>query len=652
MPDLITRDNLPLQSRSFKVVNVNVEERTVDLVATTEYPVQRWDWDAWRLFNEVLAIESSAINMERMNNNAPLLDSHQSWNLKDQLGVVVKGWIEGSELKATVRFSKREDVEPIFQDVVDGIICNVSIGYTVQKYLIEEHEEGQTPTYRATSWTPHEVSLVPIPADPNAGIRSSTRPNDLPHSNIIYQERAKTMPQDENLEVPATQETTTTATATPTEPVVTQSVDTEAVRQQAVQAENQRIQSIRALCGTHGLARDFEDSLVQPEITIDKARSMILDHLAERSGQIHAQPRGDSIDQRVEVRQAIEESILARSFSLDNVSEQARGYRGMTLVDLARDSIERAGGNTRGMSQSQIVQLALSGRTERGMHTTSDFPIALANVGNRAIEQGYTGAGQTFWPLVKRKTAPNFKEMQSVRFGNGIKLELLPESGQYKPATINDAVQRGFKLDTYGRLLTVSRQAIINDDIGIFDQVFKGFGKSSANLESDMVWALIIGNAKTPDGKPLFDASHNNMGTGPITIENIDLLDQLIGKQTDPNTKDFISLYGEYLIVPRAQLLAVRKLLGFYTPTKADDVNPLPTYSIISDPRLKDSKEWMLAAGPNQAPGIELLYLEGEEGIQTETQEGFDVDGVSIKARLDFACTVADYRFIAKSSGE
>src|SRR5690606_20028615 len=121
-----------------------------------------------------------------LNNGAPLLNSHRSWDLRDVIGVVERGTakLKGGEGEAEVRFSKREDVEPIFRDVQDGIIQNVSVGYRVYRYEKIEGGEEEIPVYRATDWEPYEVSAVPMGADDGAGFRAADK-QELNHVEIV-----------------------------------------------------------------------------------------------------------------------------------------------------------------------------------------------------------------------------------------------------------------------------------------------------------------------------------------------------------------------------------------------------------------------------------------------------------------------------------
>ena len=163
--------------------SVDAERRTVELVWSTGAAVRRRDPWTGKRYDEVLSLEEAHVDLSRLNGGAPLLNTHGAWDLRDVIGVVERAWIarEGEALvgRATVRFSDRADVEPIWRDVASGIVRNVSVGYAVRSYEITE-TDGQPPVWRAVDWQPLELSAVPIGADAAAGFRAAGQPASPP----------------------------------------------------------------------------------------------------------------------------------------------------------------------------------------------------------------------------------------------------------------------------------------------------------------------------------------------------------------------------------------------------------------------------------------------------------------------------------------
>lgn len=153
---------------------VNHEARTVELIFSTGAPVVRMDYWTGKRYREVLSMKPEHIRLDRLNAGAPLLDAHSAWSVGDVLGTVEpdSARLEKGKGIATVRFSKRKSVEDIYQDVRDGIIRSVSVGYRVHKFVEEQGKNEEIPTRTAIDWEPFEVSMVPMPADTGARVRN------------------------------------------------------------------------------------------------------------------------------------------------------------------------------------------------------------------------------------------------------------------------------------------------------------------------------------------------------------------------------------------------------------------------------------------------------------------------------------------------
>lgn len=158
---------------AFAPSSVNAEARTVELTWTTGARVLRYDYETGSRYWEQLRVDAGAVDLARLNGGAPLLAQHNQRELAGQIGVVERAWIAGGVGHARVRFSKRADVEPLWQDVRDGILRNVSVGYAQNRVRELDEELDGIPVREVTRWTPHELSLVTIPADAGAHVRTA-----------------------------------------------------------------------------------------------------------------------------------------------------------------------------------------------------------------------------------------------------------------------------------------------------------------------------------------------------------------------------------------------------------------------------------------------------------------------------------------------
>ncbi|MFO1156633.1 MAG: hypothetical protein U1E43_07640 [Rhodospirillales bacterium] len=173
------RLQLPMQIRLAPISTPSPEAddaaaRTVEVVWSTGARVRRdsfWDGP----YYEELDMSPGAVDLGRLNGGAPVLDAHRAYSLSGIIGVVERAWLENGEGRAVLRFSDRDDVTPIWDDVRAGIIRNVSVGYEVRRFEQSESDDG-IPIFRATDWAPVEISLVPIGADPRAGTRGGVEP--------------------------------------------------------------------------------------------------------------------------------------------------------------------------------------------------------------------------------------------------------------------------------------------------------------------------------------------------------------------------------------------------------------------------------------------------------------------------------------------
>lgn len=172
---------LPVQQRAATILPESIKEddHTVDVVWSTGAEVRRYDWARDSFFYEELEVSEKAIRMERMNNGASVLDSHQSWSLESVIGIVQRAWVEKGRAMATLLIDTTTDEgEKNWRRIVAGFVRHISVGYAVHEFV--ERREAEKRVLRATDWEPLEISFVPIGADAGAGVRSQDHKAELP----------------------------------------------------------------------------------------------------------------------------------------------------------------------------------------------------------------------------------------------------------------------------------------------------------------------------------------------------------------------------------------------------------------------------------------------------------------------------------------
>ncbi|WP_060851464.1 prohead protease/major capsid protein fusion protein [Methylobacterium aquaticum] len=402
-------------------------------------------------------------------------------------------------------------------------------------------------------------------------------------------------------------------------------------------------------------------------ITVDAFRTRAFDALAARSEETMTRPtqRAQIVGEADEEKRgaAIENALLHRHApGTVQLTEHGRQYRGMTILEMGSDLLEARGIKTRGLSKQERAGLMLETRSDAaryavrsgGMLTTSDFANVLANVANKTLRMGYDAAPQTFRPLVRVVTVPDFKPVSRVQLGEAPKLEKVNEKGEFTRGNMGDAAER-YAISTYGKIVSITRQVLVNDDLDAFTRVPRAFGVAAANLESDLVWGQITANPVMGDGNALFSAAHGNLlaSGSAIATASVGAMRQAMRVQTGLDGKTLLNITPTYIVVPTALETVTEQFLGQIFPTKSADVvtSTMKKLVPISEPRLDvaSATNWYIAADPAMIDLIELAYLEGQEGLYTETKMGFDVDGIEVKVRQDVGAKVIDWRGLQKN---
>lgn len=456
------------------------------------------------------------------------------------------------------------------------------------------------------------------------------------------------------------------ATANPPAPVnpaaPAQTVDADAIRAEAQRAERERGATITALATRANVERAFIDQHIAAGTTVEAFRGALLDKLAEVSNRTQSNSQvAITQDETVTRRAAVVEYLVARSQARP-VPEASARFRGMRLIDLAREAIEWSGGSTRGLTPTEIAT--------RALHSTSDFPNILAAVANKMLLAAYQAAPQTFRLWTRRISLSDFKTLNMLRLGQNPQLKKVNEHGQFKRGTIAEGKET-IALSTYGIVVGITRQVIVNDDLGAFTDVPGRFGQSAANLESDLVYGKLLANAVlNTDSKAVFHAGHNNFvatGGAAPSITTISAGRVAMAKQKDLDNVTILNVSPRILLVPPELETTAAQLTAPLNAVQTSNVVPeyIRTLQPISEPRLSvgisnadigvsvdgSATAWYLAAGSGVVDTIVWATLDGQDGPFTETRVGFDVDGVEIKCRHDFGAASADYRGLYKNVG-
>jgi hypothetical protein len=676
-----TVSDMPLMLREAQIVpaSFNADNNTVDCVWTTGIRRLMYDWTTDQVVDEELVVSADAVDMTRFDAGAvQVLDDHDTWTgVGAILGRATRGAIEGSKGTATLALSTDPAKAGVVGDIKAGIIRVMSFGYAVQKYEVTpaqgRTDGGTRPLYRAVKWQPYELSFVSVPADPNAGTRGADgaqKRSQLLRGVPCEFIRAAAQLSEEitmtEAELQAQREQQEAATRAANEAATRQAAEA------AVAAERQRTADITALCQRHGVTAERVQEFITKGTGVDVVRTAVLDEIAARDtarGNGGVNVRVETISDETATRlRGIEEAVTHRTLVLPDgkLTDNGRQYRGMSLIEIGREHLERCGVRTRGMPRMQLATAILSHRS--GVYqTTSDFASLLANVANKRLRQGYEENRATYQMWARRAPdAPDFKSMSVVNLAGAPDLLQTNEHGEFKYGAMTDGKET-YSLLTYGRIVPFSRQALINDDLRGFDRLVGAFGNSAARLENRTVYAILTANAALSDTGLLFNSTavttaggHANLAGsgGVISIATLTAGRAAMRLQKGLQSEE-LNLAPRYLIAPATQeQVAYQFTSANYVPAQASNVNEFrvggrtalePIVEALLD--ANSTTAWYLAADNGQVDTVEYCWLEGAAGPVIESDIGFEVDGISYKCRLDFAAKAIDFRGLYKNPG-
>ena len=531
----------------------------------TQTPVQRYG------VAEVLDCSATGVDLSR--SPLPLIISHDSQQLS--IGLVENLRAMGDRVAGEVRFASSVEAQQVRTDVLGGIHRSLSVGYA---HLDEGAPIEGGLMYR---WQPYEVSIVSVPADPQAGFFRSLK-------------------------------TTTTM-------------------------NTQDRETIEGLCTRHGFPTLSQD-LIARSASLEQARAAILDAMDARD----LQRRGGS-----SVSVGAESQAPAQRTLIENTLVAAFGgrpngdvIRSTNIAGLAARTLEMRGERVSASdSGDRIIQ--------RAMHGTADFSSLLGSAVGRVLHSIYEEIQAPLKAVASLSNLPDFRARSVVRLGGAPSLEPVSEHGEFTYGTLNDT-ENGWRLTTYGRILALSRQAMVNDDLQGFATLLRKFAQAAARREADELAAILLA-PNLVDGSALFHADRSSLVDKKLTLAGLGVAVEALRLQKEEDG-GLILQEPANLVVPVALEMTARQLVALFVANTADTVQPY-RLGVVVEPRLDVASKsaWYLVAGNQSA--LEYGYLDGTQGVQITQREGFEIDGLEVKARLDFGCGwVAPVGWV-KSSG-
>lgn len=416
-------------------------------------------------------------------------------------------------------------------------------------------------------------------------------------------------------------------------------------------AERSRITGIREMCTAHGLDAEQENKLIESGVSLTSAKAQVYDMLQQRRGSGPGFHASTGLTEQQKTRAAIQDALFMRAgISVEKPAAGAEELRGLGLREMCREMVFRSGGDMRGDIRA-IVGRAL---------TTTDLPALLIETSRRTLMDAYEAAPETWKDWCATGTAVDFKESKAVGFEGDVEMKKIPENGEYSEGRLAENAEK-FKVETFGSKLSISRQAIINDDLGALTQTPRLYGEACARLCGDVAYGALLGTEKMGDGKVLFHADHLNLFNGKggaPTVANLGAV--VTGMKTQQDS------FGKIItIMPKIFLSGVGMEVAseqFFT-TQLQGVSIVGTQAqpLVSNPyggnyfkRVYDRRfdelapnSWVLAALRGT---VTVFFLGGEQSPYIETNDNFNTDGFESKVRMDVGAKAMRWATLAKAT--
>lgn len=583
-------------------------DRTFRVLASTFADVQRPG------YIERLSSDPKDWNFSREHTPAgiPLILDHNAFEVSANVGRAYGFEVTPRGVICDAKIGSSPEADRVIQARADDFTQAVSIGYSVGRY--EVFEENGVTVRLAKEITVLEVSIVNIGADQGAYTRSVPMPKE--EIEAIDRREIKTPPLDPVLSIADRRDIGIRMFGEEDAAEYRAEIDEVARKTRGKSKAEVR----KAM---FDLKVDLQDS--NPNATHPYGEVRTFD------------------DPTFRIR-AMGEALHHRINPAGELSEPARQFAGLSVAEIARKCLEARGERTMGMSPATLI-------TRAGLHTTSDFVLILADVARRQMRPAYDAAKPAMEPMARRTTAVDFRAKQLISLSAAETLKKVNEHGEYESSTFVEGAE-SYRIATYGRIWGISRQALINDDLSVFQTIPDKFGRAVQAFKAQFLVDLVESNPKMSDSKALFHADHRNVGTpAQLSLEALSEARLKLRKQTGL-AGELVQVTPKFLLVPSELETQAEKVLSEIAAATVDDVNPFAkSLSLIVEPRLSDAAAWYVSASPAQVDGLEYAFLEGQDDYTIETEQGFEIDGTRMKVRTDFGAGFVDHRGWFKNAG-
>jgi HK97 family phage prohead protease len=633
---------------SFAPASYNSKTRTVDAVFATGAPVKRYGW-----YIEELDMGSDAVDLSRASEGRMSLLFNHDVDLP--IGVVEEARLDNGVLKGRLRFNDNETGRAYEGMVSRGELSGISIGYRIDARSLVSESDGSE-TWRMTRWELLEVSLVTVPADVGAKIRSISvsPPESGQETRSTLEESAMPEARKEAVSV-----ATTDSTTEPT-PIETRAQAHHAPvapdSQSVLAAERTRIKEINDIGRRSGMEAADIDRAIGDGTSVEAFRHAAFERLATDA---ESRPtRSVRVERDASETRAIAmtEAMAHRMGATGELSEPAREYAQRSIVEMAAIHVGHRGFLASARDREAVLDEAF-GRRSGGAHSLSDFPLLFENAMNRALQARYNIAQASYRKIARQRTYVDFRDHNSVRFGDFPTLQPIQEGGEIKNGTLVEAREKT-RVIPYGVSFTVTRQMLVNDSLGGLDRALSTYGDKVMQFEDKTFYAMLTsgsannGPTLIEGNAQVFAAGRGNLaGSGTvIDVAALDAGRKALRKQTNLDGEP-LDITPKIILVSPDKETQAQQLLAPLQAAQASNVNPFTaTLQIVATARLTGNP-WYLFESPDILPCFEWGLLEGFTAPRLRLESPFGTQGLSVSLEHDFGCGAIDFRGAYRNPG-
>lgn len=354
-------------------------------------------------------------------------------------------------------------------------------------------------------------------------------------------------------------------------------------------------------------------------------------------------------DERDTRRQGMTEALIAQMARQRDVDGSARGYMGMGLAEMAAATIDYRGGLRTAADRLRVVEMA--------MHTTGDFPSILENALSKRFMAAYQVAEPTYRRIATRLDFMDFRPHPVSQVSDFPAMQDVAEGGEIKFGTLGDKKET-LQLVAKATALNISRQMIVNDDLGAIDRVLAGAGRAAARDEETWFYTMFLSGSSS-DGPTLAETTRQVFNTtdgtkaasgAAISVTTLAAGRAAIQKHTGLRGEK-LSISPSILLVGPDKLTEAEQVVAPLLPALTTSVNPFTGRLVPVSTAHITGNAWYLLADPATMPAFAYGFLSGEEGPRLRIEEPFGRQGVSVSLEQDFGCGAIDRRGVYKNAG-